>query len=217
MYSEDDLLALSALQHVLFCERQFAFIHVEGGWRENQFTAEGRLLHERAHSPHVEQRPGVRLETAVPIRSLELGVSGVADVVEIHSDGVRYPVEYKRGSRKAKLMDEVQLCAQALCVEEMLGIDVPEGALFYGKERRRKVVAFGGALRDLTRRAAARAHAIAGSGTTPPPIYKRECRSCSFYEPCMPRFLSQRRDVYHYLKNMAEAPIGADSEEEGNP
>lgn len=114
MYDEEELLLLSGLQHMLFCERQFAFIHVERGWRENQLTAEGRVLHERAHSRLIERRPGVRTELGMSVRSFELGVSGVADVVEFHSDGALYPVEYKRGRRKAKAMDEVQLCAQAL-------------------------------------------------------------------------------------------------------
>ena len=213
MYAEDDLLPLSALQHVLFCERQFAFIHVEIGWRENQFTAEGRVLHERAHSRRTERRPGVRTETGMPIRSLELGVSGVADVVELHAGGLLYPVEYKRGRRKTRKMDEVQLCAQALCLEEMRGVRVPEGALFYGKERRRKIVPFDEELRSLTRSAAARAHEILDCGITPTPVYKKHCRSCSFYELCMPRFLSRRHDVDLYLKRMSEAPLGEGAEQ----
>lgn len=207
MYAEDDLIPLSALQHILFCERQFALIHIERAWQENQFTAEGTLLHERAHSQRIERRPGVRIETAMPVRSLQLGVSGVADVVEVQEGGRLYPVEYKRGRRKERRMDEVQLCAQAMCLEEMLNVEISEGALFYGRERRRKVVSFDKDLRDLTYQIATRAHEIMDLGSTPPPLYAKHCRSCSFFEPCMPRFLSTNHDVDRYLRRMSETPL----------
>jgi CRISPR-associated exonuclease Cas4 len=214
VYTEDDLLSLSALQHLVFCERQFALIHVEQGWRENLFTAQGRVLHERVHTRGAERRPGVRTEFGMPIRSMSLGVSGIADVVEVRSGGVLYPIEYKRGRRKARSMDEVQLCAQALCLEEMLGTTITEGALFYGKERRRKVVAFDDELRALTERAAGRAHEIIEKGLTPAPAYTKQCRSCSFYESCMPRLLSRRHDIEGYIRRMAGLPINVSEEEE---
>ena len=153
--AEDNLVPISALQHMLYCPRQCALIHIEQQWNENRFTAEGKILHERTDSGSGERRGTVRIERSVAVRSLILGVSGVADVVEIH-DGCRpYPVEYKRGRPKAHRADEVQLCAQALCLEEMLNFSVPAGALFYGRNRRRKEIQFDSELRDLTKRVAA--------------------------------------------------------------
>jgi CRISPR-associated exonuclease Cas4 len=138
MYVEDDLLPISALQHLLFCERQCALIHVEQVWAENRLTVEGRHLHERVDGGEHETRGGLRTARALPIRSLRLGLAGRADVVEFHaSEGAAgpprvVPVEYKRGRPKSHRADEVQLCAQALCLEEMLGVHVAAGALFYG-------------------------------------------------------------------------------------
>ena len=141
-------LPLSALQHCLFCARQCALIHVERLWSENVATAEGRVLHERADGGHPESRNGARVLRAVQLASEEHGLHGVADVVEMRGE-TPYPVEYKRGRPKAHRADEVQLCAQALCLEEMTGAAVPEGALFYGKTRRRKVVEARNIIRDL--------------------------------------------------------------------
>jgi CRISPR-associated exonuclease Cas4 len=150
---EEDLIPLSALQHYLYCPRQCALIHVERLWSENRLTAEGRLLHETTAEPGTEQRRGVRTVMAMPIASRRLGVSGIADVVEMHKDEAGrwhpFPVEYKRGRPKAHRADEVQLCAQAMALEEMLAIDIAEGALFYGTPRRRTVVAFDAELRRL--------------------------------------------------------------------
>ena len=147
MYSESDLLPLSGLQHILFCERQCAFIHLEREWTENRFTAEGRIMHERVHVQAHETRKDVRIEFSVPIRSFTLGLTGQADVVEFHPDRVR-PVEYRRGREKKDNWDRVQLCAQALCLAEMLGLDISEGDLFYGKIRRRRTVRFDHPLRE---------------------------------------------------------------------
>ncbi|HUX13718.1 MAG TPA: CRISPR-associated protein Cas4 [Spirochaetia bacterium] len=219
MYEEDDLVPISALQHLLFCERQCAFIHVEQAWRENQFTAEGRIMHERAHGKRSESRPGVRTEFGMPIRSMSLGITGMADVVEFRAgsnEGARdslYPVEYKRGRRKARMMDEVQLCAQALCLEEMLGVAIPEGALFYGKERRRKVVAFDETLRAVTRSTAGRVHELIDRGITPAPLYTEMCKRCSFIESCMPLLFSKRQDVGRYIARMAAVEPSAEEEE----
>ena len=148
MYSEDDLLPLSALQHLYFCERQCALIHVEQVWLENRFTAEGRIMHERVDTGKSEMRGGVRTSFAVSLRSLRLGLVGKADVVEFHRrqspDGRSawqpFPVEYKRGRPKKDNCDKIQLCAQALCLEEMLNLRIECGALFYGKTRRRQDV-----------------------------------------------------------------------------
>jgi CRISPR-associated exonuclease Cas4 len=129
-FSEDQLLPLSALQHLLFCKRQCALIHVEQVWAENVFTAEGNVLHERAHNGPDATQPGVRIVRGLPVRSLALGLSGECDVVEFHGSSAVLPVEYKRGKPKGHAADEVQLCAQALCLEEMLHQSVVRGALY---------------------------------------------------------------------------------------
>lgn len=204
MYSEDNLLMLSALQHILFCERQCALIHIEQSWEENVFTAKGRLLHERVDRPGRETRRDVRTEYGMPLRSLRLGLVGKADVVEFHlqKGGVwrPYPVEFKRGSRKKENWDTVQLCAQALCLEEMLGLAVPVGALFYGKNRRRLVVDFDDELRAQTEDAAARLHRLIASGQTPKPVYTTQCKSCSFYATCLPQTFAKATQVNRYLQ-----------------
>ena len=171
MYTDSDLLPISALQHLIFCERQCALIHTEQAWKENMFTAQGRALHERSHSETRENRKGKHTERGMPLRSLELGLAGKADVIEFDDSGGPYPVEYKRGRPKAKNMDEIQLCAQALCLEEMLKVNIREGALFYGKVRRRKTIRFVEELRFQTREAAARLRILLESGVTPPPVY----------------------------------------------
>ena len=127
MYTEDQLIPISALQHWLYCPRQCALIHLEQAWEENRFTAEGKVMHARAHDAPDESRPGVRITRGLPVRSLRLGLSGQCDVVEFHAGGRILPVEYKRGRPKAHRADEVQLCAQALCLEEMLGAVIPGG------------------------------------------------------------------------------------------
>lgn len=208
-YSEDDLLPLSALQHLLFCERQCALIHIEQVWAENLFTAEGRILHERADSGERQSRNAVRIETAVPLRSLRLGLSGKADVVEYHRDGEGnwqpFPVEYKRGKPKAANWDQVQLCAQAICLEEMLHCTVLEGALFYGKNRRRQEVSFDETLRRETAEAAARLHELIRSGVTPPARYEKKCDSCSLVQFCLPKVAGRGKSVGRYLaRELAE-------------
>lgn len=202
---DDDPIPLSALQHHLFCPRQCALIHVERLWAENRFTAEGKVLHDRTDKPGAERRRGVRTVTAMPIRSTRLGVAGVADVVELHDAGAGgprpYPVEYKRGRPKAHRADEVQLCAQAMCLEEMFGATVDEDALFYGKTRRRTIVAMDAALRALTERVAAETRALIAAGRTPPPVYERKrCDSCSLIGDCHPKRLGRRADVTGWLE-----------------
>lgn len=206
VYTEDDLLPLSALQHLLFCERQCALIHIEQVWTENLFTAEGRIMHERVDSGEHLSRNGVRVETALALRSLRLGLSGKADVVEFHWDdqgGWRpYPVEYKRGKPKSANWDQVQLCAQALCLEEMLHARVREGALFYGKPRRRQVVCFDDTLRGETEEAAARLHQLVRSGVTPPAHYEKKCNRCSLVQLCLPKVAAKGKSVGRYLARM---------------
>ncbi|WP_148713842.1 CRISPR-associated protein Cas4 [Chitinolyticbacter meiyuanensis] len=204
----DDLIPLSALQHYLYCPRQCALIHVEQLWAENRHTAEGRVLHERADTPAVEKRRGVRTVTAMPLQAPALGVAGVADVVEFHAavDGEQaYPVEYKRGKPKAHRVDEVQLCAQALCLEAMLGRPVPEGALFYGQTRRRQVVLFDAALRDLTLNIITATKALFEQGRTPSADYQpRRCDACSLIDLCQPKLLGRRKPVSAWLRQQWE-------------
>ncbi|MDB2408093.1 CRISPR-associated protein Cas4 [Jannaschia sp.] len=186
MTPEARSLPLSALQHWLFCPRQCALIHVEGLWAENRLTAEGRVLHKRADEGHPESRNGARVLRAVQVASEAHGLHGVADVVEMRGR-IPYPVEYKRGRPKAHRADEVQLCGQALCLEEMTGEAVSEGALFYGKNRRRKVISMDADLRALTLSVAGEARTALDGGVLPAPVYDaRRCPACSLIDLCRP-------------------------------
>jgi CRISPR-associated exonuclease Cas4 len=206
MYDPDDLIQLSALQHYAFCPRQCALIHIEQVWAENRLTAEGRLMHERVHEEDAESRGNVRIERGIPLRSLRLGLIGKADVVEYHrqEDGSwrPYPVEYKRGKPKPDNTDKVQLCAQALCLEEMLKVEIPGGAIFYGKTRHRLDVLFDEALRKETEDAAAKTHDLLDAGKTPKPVYAKRCESCSLYAECLPKTVQKKRSVKRYLARM---------------
>ena len=198
-FSDSDLLPLSALQHFAYCPRQCALIHLEQQWTENRFTAEGRAQHDRVDRPEHETRDGIRYEYAVLLRSLRLGLIGKADVVEFHEDKV-YPVEHKRGRPKPTHCDWVQLCAQALCLEETLGVEIGEGAIFYGLPRRRQPVEFSSELRKETEQTAAALHELIRGGKTPPAEYdKKKCDACSLFETCMPQ---KRRAVFDYLKDV---------------
>lgn len=203
-----DLIPISALQHYLYCPRQCALIHIEQQWAESRHTAEGRLLHERTDRPQTERRKGVRTVTAMPLLHLELGITGVADVVEFHQNDAgeqSFPVEYKRGRPKAHRADEVQLCAQGLCLEAMLGEAVEAGALFYGKIRRRKDVVFDEELRTLTRRTIANARTMIHSGATPTASYDaKRCDACSLIDLCQPRLLAQGHGVESWLRKQLE-------------
>ena len=210
-YAESDLVPLSALQHYMFCPRQCALIHVEQIWEESGLTAEGRLEHERVDEGGTEKRRDVKRVFGLPIRCLRLGLVGKADVVEFHrqSDGqwLPYPVEHKRGRRKQEDWDRVQLCAQALCLEEMLGVSVGEGALFYGKEQRREIVAISEALRQETEEVAAAVHRMLIEGRTPPAEYAAKCDRCSLVEICLPRGVGGKKNrVARYLANILEEP-----------
>lgn len=197
---EDALIPLSALQHHLFCPRQCALIHVEQLWAEDVATAEGRLLHEKVDAGRPETRPGIRVARGLALRSLVLGVSGKADAVEFRGRPPQpFPVEYKRGKPKPHRADEVQLCAQAICLEEMFGRPVPEGALFYGATRRRLVVAFDEELRALTARVATEARANLLAGRTPPPVRLPGCRRCSLQELCQPDRLAAPPPISRWL------------------
>jgi CRISPR-associated exonuclease Cas4 len=213
MFPESSFLPLSALQHLAFCERQCCLIHIEQAWEENRLTAEGRLMHERVHGQETESRGGVLIVRGLKLRSLELGLTGVADVVEYHrveSGGVAlagkkglwqpFPVEYKRGKPKKDSCDEVQLCGQAMCLEEMLGCRIEAGALFYGASHKRHEVAFNQSLRDETKALAGRLHELIAQGKTPPAVFGKKCERCSLVEICLPE--AGRGNVKKYLDEM---------------
>jgi CRISPR-associated exonuclease Cas4 len=210
MYSPEDLIQLSALQHMVFCERQCALIHIEQTWTESGRTAEGRIMHEHVHDESRESRGDIRINYGVSLRSLRLGLIGKADVVEFHRrpDGSwqPFPVEYKRGKPKADDCDKVQLCAQAICLEEMLSVAIPEGALFYGQTRHRLDVVFDETLRRETEETARRAHALIAAGRTPPPVYEKRCESCSLMAECLPKTLQKQRSVKSYLTRILGEP-----------
>ena len=209
MYPEHDYIMLSALQHYLFCPRQCALIHLEQTWDDNRLTMLGNILHERVHEAGREKRGDVITARGLALSSARLGLSGQADAVEFHRSATGcplpsdhgvwqpFPVEYKRGKPKRDRCDEVQLCAQALCLEEMLHCHIPEGAFFYGEERRRHPVAFHAALRAETERCAAAAHELLKSGHTPPPVPDKRCKNCSLNDRCLPDALSQRLASYY--------------------
>lgn len=210
MYAEEELIPISALQHLLFCERQCALIHLERVWQENRLTAEGGQLHRKVHKIAPETRDGVRTTRSLPLRSYVWGLTGQADVItwepppDLDRSGDPLPkllansspeklrgwkitpVEYKRGQPKTNDCDRVQLCAQAICLEEMLGVTIPSGEIFYGKNRRRVRVVFDGALRSTTQSAALRLHEMFRVGITPQASREPKCDHCSLLEICMP-------------------------------
>lgn len=219
-YSEDELLPLSGLSQISFCDRRWALIHLESVWVENRFTAEGEQLHERAHSAEPESRPGVLVRRTLPLHSFRLGLSGQADVVEfLPSDSetaVRlpgrsgkwqaYPVEYKRSRDKAgSIAYRIQLCAQAMCLEEMLQTAVLQGAIFDASTRRRQEVRFEVSVRKEVTRLAEQMHALIQAGVTPPAVLKKECRNCSLNTYCMPAMLASGPSVSKYLERMTRS------------
>ena len=215
-YHEEDFLPLSGLQHFAFCRRQWALIHLEQQWRENLRTTEGALFHRRAHDGGERERRGDTLILrGLPVFSRSLGLSGQCDVVEFHAspDGVPlqgeeglwlpFPVEYKRGKPKPHQADELQLCAQAMCLEEMLCCPVPEGALFYGEPRRRTPVAFTEALRQQVCADTEEMHQLYRRGHTPKAKPGKGCSACSLKDLCLPR-LARREPVAGYLDQAME-------------
>ena len=223
--SDESPVMLSALQHYLFCPRQCALIHVEGVWSENFLTAAGRQLHERVDKRGGETRRDVHLATALRLTSQRLGLTGVADMVEFHRQDTSqdeagrtvaarlpgrsgywqpFPVEYKRGAPKSHRADEVQLCAQALCLEEMLGVTIAAGALFYGETRRRTDVAFDSELRTLTEDVAEKVHELVRAGLTPPPVLTKGCRACSLADVCRPGDVGGRESARRWINNQID-------------
>ena len=219
MFAPEDCLMISGLQHFRFCCRQWALIHLEQQWAENLRTVEGEFLHERAHNEQLQERRGDLLTVrGLRVQSLTLGLSGVCDVVEFRQDArgvplsgkegqwMPYPVEYKRGVPKQDGCDELQLCAQAMCLEEMLCCEIPEGALYYGEPRRRLRVSLTKELREEVRSDAAQMHALYRRGHTPRVRRTKSCNACSLKELCLPG-LQKSGSVRDYLRrHMEDAP-----------
>ncbi|MBP7738200.1 MAG: CRISPR-associated protein Cas4 [Spirochaetes bacterium] len=195
MYTDDDFIQLSSLQHYMFCPRQCGLIHVHGLWEENRFTARGRVLHERVDSGEEETRGSDHVVRSLNIYSREYGLSGRADVVEFKDEqGVMrpFPVEYKSGKPKTDERDLVQLCAQAICLEEMTGVHIPEGALFYGKTRHRVKALMTEELRKITIDAIGAVHDMIRCRSVPAGEYQKKCDTCSLNDECMPK-LGERK------------------------
>lgn len=186
MWPDEDLVLISALEHYSYCPRQCGLIHVESIFDENVYTLRGRQAHERTHQPVARGEDGVRVERALPVWSERLGLTGIADVVEFHPDGRVYPVEYKHGARARHVHDELQLCAQALCLEEMLGVSVPAGAVYSHQSRRRREVALHEGLRRETEWLVTEIRRMRHSGILPPPLNDSRCPRCSLIDACVP-------------------------------
>ena len=208
MYTEDDLIQISALQHALFCERQYALIHLEQQWEENQFTAEGRVLHERVDAEHHESRRLFKQEYGMAVRSLQWGLIGKCDLVELWytKDGnveKVSPVEFKRGRKKADDTDRVQLCAQALCLEEMFGIVIESGQFYYLQEHRRTSEIVDVPLREKTITLIEQIMKIREAGRVVAAKYeKRKCDNCSMVDWCMPKSTgSGHKNVERFIEN----------------
>ncbi len=215
-YKEEEYLQLSGLQHFSFCRRQWALIHIEQQWAENLATADGRILHEKAHdADSCEKRGKLMITRDMSIHSAELGISGSCDVVEFRqkADGITltgqdgqwqpYPVEYKRGRPKINDADRLQLCAQAMCLEEMLCCDIPEGALYYGQTRHRERVVLDALLRQQVKTMLAEMHELYRRSHTPRVKPSGGCGGCSLKDVCLPK-LMRKRTVAEYLRGSLE-------------
>ncbi len=217
MYNQEDYLQLSGLQHFKFCRRQWALIHIENAWAENYRTVDGEIFHENAHNKDFkENRKDIFVTRDMRVHSAELGVSGSCDVLEFHRDetGVPlhdregswlpYPIEYKRGKPKTSTVDSLQLCGQAMCLEEMLCCNIPVGALYYGQIRRRQEVDFSEELRQEVRSLIQEMHSLYARGYTPKVKPKKSCNACSLKEICLPKLMEQKTVssyIQHALKD----------------
>lgn len=212
MYAEDDYLLLSGIQHFLFCPRQWALIHLEQIWHDNGYTAEGQVLHKKADQPFLkEKRNGLIVSRAMAVSSKTLGLSGILDVIEfVQSDeGVELKdrqgrwlpiiVEYKRGKKKKYEYDNVQLMAQAICIEEAFSIQMDYGYIYYAQTDSREKVLFTAALRQLTRETAQKMHQIYTDKHIPAASYFRNCQLCSLYDECRPRLTKRSKSVSNYV------------------
>ncbi len=200
-YKEEDLIQLSGIQHFAFCPRQFALAYIELQWKENVFTTEGKILHEKVDDPLLkDSRESIIIWRSVNLISYRLGFTGRADVIEF-GKWLPYPVEYKRGKPKPDERDEVQLCAQAICMEEMFKTSLEEGCVFYGEVRRRTIVRFTNELRNQVTSYAEEMHRLFKEAITPLPVFKPHCKSCSLFDICLPQNIKSKCSVNNYLKS----------------
>lgn len=225
LYPDDRLLMLSGIQHIAFCERQYALAYIEMQWAENVLTVEGKYLHEKVDDPmETDKRGNTITLRSVSLTSYKLGLYGRADVIEMIKGGDGdiknaivvnqrpgiwkvIPVEYKRGKPKPDECDEVQLCAQAMCLEEMYGINIDKGFLYYGETRHRHEVEFSGPLRILVAVYAERMHELFEKGLSPSPVYKPHCKSCSLLDICLPKPLGRLDNVEAYLETILNQAV----------
>lgn len=202
----DGYLPLSGLQHIVFCERQAALIHIERVWKENVATVQGTIVHSRVDQPGKDHRRGVRVVRSVPLVSHRLRISGIADTVEYRRERgkaeVPFPVEFKRGTARPRLADQIQLCAQAMCLEEQHGVTVPQGALFYDASHRRVDVEFAPPLRETTQQAAERFHLLMAQRCLPRAVPAPHCRACSLESLCMPQLSATPSRATDYLARL---------------
>jgi len=215
-YTTDEYPPLSALNDLLYCERRCALHRIENVWTDNAHTLSGTLSHQRADRPVEWKSENGREVHAMWLRSDQLRLVGKADVVEFHPQAngpdIPFPVEYKRGKRKKWDNDDVQLCAQAICLEEMLGVEVPRGVIFHIKSKRRREVTFSTALRAMTLATAERLHLLLAAGITPPPVLKPQCQGCSVHDICLPSALLESRRIRTYVAELLQpAALSKDS------
>lgn len=225
-YQDDEMVMISALQHYQFCPRQCALIHVEQQWQENYLTAAGKVMHKRVDTQASSTRHDIHYAASLRIFSRRYGLIGIADMVEFHrtaneydGTGVRvaihlkglsnfwkpFPVEYKHGSPKVDEMDRIQLCAQALCIEEMLDIKVADGAIFYGRTHQRENVIFSEGMRKKVLDISRKIHSMISAGETPAPHYCRSCRACSMADLCLPE--QKQKSVNEWLQRQIEESL----------
>jgi len=189
---DDDPIMISALEHWSYCPRQCALIHIEQTFDENLYTLRGRAVHKRVDEPETEEQAGVRIERALPLWSKTLGLIGKADVVEFHGE-TPYPVEYKHGPHREKEHDDLQLCAQGMCLEEMTGKPVPYGAIYHHSSRKRREVQLTAELRARVVQTTLAIRAMLSSKQLPPPVNDHRCTHCSLRESCMPEVVETGR------------------------
>jgi CRISPR-associated exonuclease Cas4 len=202
MTNPDDTIALSALQHWIYCPRQCGLIHLEQAFAENIHTARGQAVHHLVDTPGYEMKAGVRVERALPVWSDRYKLIGKADLVEFHPDGMVYPVEFKHGAKRQKLHDDIQLAAQAMCLEEMLGRPVPKGAIFHATSHRRREVEITLELRQLVISTADAIRAVLVSKQLPPPVNDARCKECSLKDICQPEAMSLRDKQRQQMRNL---------------
>ncbi|MCW2279029.1 CRISPR-associated protein Cas4 [Heliophilum fasciatum] len=200
-WDDKDLVMISAIQHYSYCPRQCALIHLEQTFTENIHTIQGRFVHEKVDQPDSVITEGIRYETALPLWSGRLGLIGKGDLVEFHGD-IPYPVEYKHGRKKHQIHDELQLCAQAMCLEEMLDCAVPKGAVFYFSSRKRREVLFSPILRQKVEEITLHIRELFKDGQLPPAVADTRCNECSLSESCVPELVGNRSTLKRLTKEL---------------